>query len=194
MADKFQKIFDKNQFFLDDIRNKSTSWYNREVDKLIPQRITNNKLIKDNANHTVSKIQVGSLYLYEYDPKYKEELPFYDRYPMVFPFSPTKTGFIGLNMHYLPYDARIKLFDALYNLKSSTMITENTKLKLSWEAIQNLSKFPLAQPCVKQYLYSHIRSSLVKVEAVHWATAMMIVSPKFVKQNNFYVWGNSIKR
>lgn len=191
MAVNFQSIFDKNQFFLDQVAGKSKGWFFKEVDKLTNQRITPGALLRDNANKATKRIVPGNMYMYVYDPKHKDTLPYYDKFPLVFPFRSLKTGFIGLNMHYLPYDGRIKLFQALTTVQSSKVYDERTKLRLSWEVIQGLSQFKLAQPCVKQYLYSHIRSEMVKVDSYHWITALMMPVERFAKSNKIGVWMDS---
>ena len=38
--------------------------------------------MKDDALKKVSKPQIGDMVMYFYDPKTKEDLPFYDRFPL----------------------------------------------------------------------------------------------------------------
>lgn len=80
------------------------------------------------------------------------------------------------------------------DFKSRKYLDDRTKLKLTWQTIEAMSKFELAKPCVKQYLFSHIKSKVVKIEAVHWATAMMMPVQRFAKQNETYVWSHSMRR
>jgi hypothetical protein len=194
MAKRYQTIFDKNQMYLQDMQGKSLRWFYSQVDALGTQRITPTKLINDNLNKEVSHFRPGELYFYNYDPKHKETLPYYDRFPLVFPFRIVPTGFYGLNMHYLPYDGRIMLLEALTEFQTKKGLDERTRLKLSWKTIEAMSKFPLAKPCVKQYLFSHIKSKVVKIDSYHWATAMMMPVQRFVKQTETYVWMNSMSR
>ena len=51
--------------------------------------------------------------MYFYDPKHKETLPYYDRFPLIIMVGPAPRGFIGLNLHYLPLATRAKFLDAL---------------------------------------------------------------------------------
>ncbi len=80
--------------------------------------MSDSKVLSGNADQLVTKVMPGRLYMYAYDPKMKKELPYYDRFPLVFPFSKTQDGFIGLNMHYLPYPLRVGLLDKLIGFKS----------------------------------------------------------------------------
>ena len=47
-------------------------------------------------------LSIVNMYLFHYDPKYKETLPLYDRFPLIFPFQNVEGGFMGINFHYSP--------------------------------------------------------------------------------------------
>ena len=64
---------------------------------------------------TPSTPDIGGFYLYQYDPKWKDKLPWYDIYPLVFPFD-YAGGFYGINVHYLPPNARTDLMLRLLEL------------------------------------------------------------------------------
>lgn len=193
MDKRFTSLLDKNQMFLADMQKKSRMWFFNQADMLASQKITPNKLLNDAGVSTASNILPGELYFYAYDPKHKDTLPYYDRYPMVFPFRKTKNGFIGLNMHYLPYHLRIQLFEALYQTKTNKFVTENTRLKISWDIIRAMSQVNLAKPCIKEYLGSHIKSKIVKIDPVHWETALLMPVQRFQKQTAVSVWQDSIR-
>ena len=158
------------------------------------QGITPNKVMKGEPSDLRSSIVPGNLYMYVYDPKLKEELPYYDRFPLVFPFRKVQGGFLGLNMHYLPYPLRVKLLDALMMFKSNDKMNEATKLKYSWSTIDGISKFKAAQPCVKHYLMDHVRSPFKVIPSYDWTTAMLLPVEKFVGANKLEVWADSKKR
>jgi len=195
MAKKpMQDVFERNQYDLLTSVKRSTSWFNKQVSSLAQQNITPNQVIKGNPSQNTTTIQPGSLYMYAYDPKTKEDLPYYDRFPLVFPFRKTADGFYGLNMHYLPYDLRIYLLDALLTFKNNSRWDETTKLKYSWALIDGVSKYKAAHPCVKQYLNSHVRSQFRRVSSADWATAMLLPVERFVGASKQQVWSDSRKK
>lgn len=195
MAKKpMQDVFERNQYDLLTSVKRSTSWFNKQVSSLAQQNITPNQVIKGDPSQNTTTIQPGSLYMYAYDPKTKEDLPYYDRFPLVFPFRKTADGFYGLNMHYLPYDLRIYLLDALLTFKNNSRWDETTKLKYSWALIDGVSKYKAAQPCVKQYLNGHVRSQFRKVSSADWATAMLLPVERFVGASKQQVWSDSRKK
>ena len=72
---------------------------------------------------------VGRMYLFQYDAKFKDILPYWDVWPLIFPFDYAKNGFYGINLHYLPPAARHNLLVALWGNQDSTKNQLNTELK-----------------------------------------------------------------
>jgi len=191
MAKQIKNVFERNQYDLVAAAKKSRSWFEQQVNLLAKQRITPPQVLTSDPDQLVSTVVPGNLYLYLYDPKLKEDLPYYDRFPLVFPFSKTQDGFIGLNMHYLPYQLRMVLLDNLLVFKSNKKMDETTRLKYSWATIDGISRFDAAKPCVKRYLNGHIRSKFRKIDANDWATAMLLPVERFAKANKEVVWQDS---
>ena len=129
--------------------------------------------------------------MFFYDPKNKETLPYYDRFPLVFPYEKTKDGFIGLNMHYLPYGIRVRLLDRLMQFRNNTRMDNSTRLKYSWGLIGGVTKFKPAEACIKRYLFAHVQSSFKQVMPSDWATAMMLPVETFVGASKQRVWQDS---
>ena len=48
--------------------------------------ITPQRLINADKTRLTNIPFIGRMYLFNYDPKYKKELPYYDRFPLIFPF------------------------------------------------------------------------------------------------------------
>ena len=186
-----QDVFDQNKYDLLTAVKRSRSWFERQVSTLTQQNITPNKVMKGQPSDLKTSITPGSLYMYVYDPKTKEDLPYYDRFPLVFPFRKTPDGFYGLNMHYLPYDLRIKLLDQLLVFKTNSRWDETTKIKYSWALIDGVSRFAAAKPCVKQYLSGHVRSQFRQIYSEDWATAMLLPVERFVGASKQQVWADS---
>ena len=114
-------------------------------------------------------------------------------FPLVFPYAKTEDGFIGLNMHYLPYNLRIRLLDSLLVFKTNNRMDETTRLKYSWQLIDGISRFKEAKPCIKQYLAGHVRTTFRKVDSSDWATAMLLPVERFVGDSKQAIWAESRK-
>jgi len=186
-------VFEKNQYDLKTAVKKSRAWFEQQVLLMTRQQLTPQRVLNGNPEQLVTRIMPGHLYMFVYDPKTKAELPYYDRFPLVFPFRKTPDGFIGLNMHYLPYPLRITLLDNLLSYASNQRFDETTRLKYSWAIIDGVSKYAAAKPCVKQYLIGHVRTQFRQVESNNWATAMLLPVERFVGASKQEIWADSRK-
>lgn len=187
---ELETIFDKYRYN-QDIAKKSRVWFEQQVLLLSKKRITPNQILKQNVGDLTTNPLPGRMYMFFYDPKTKTTLPYYDRFPLVFPFSKTTDGFIGLNLHYLPHKLRFTLMDRLLQFKNNDKFDETTRLRYSWQMIAGVSKFALAKPCVKHYLKDHLRSPLVNITADNWSTAMMLPVERFIGSTTASVWADS---
>ena len=192
MAQKLKDVFKQNPYDLKPAAFRSRAWFQQQAILLGRQNITRQKVMNSNPKQVKAQVVPGSLYMFFYDPKFKDELPYYDRFPLVFPFKRVPGGFMGLNMHYIPYQMRVMLLQRLMDFATDSKLTENTRLKLSWKLIGGVSKFQWAQPCVKHYLNDHVRSTFRKIDAPDWTTAMLLPVEQFVGAQKAKVWKDSI--
>ena len=184
-------VFERNKYDLKTATRKSRAWYTQQVLLLSKQGITPQRLMKEDPSSIKARIIPGNLYMYVYDPKTKADLPYYDRFPLVFPYATVPGGFMGLNMHYLPYPLRIRLLDRLMVFKNNDKMDGTTRLKYSWSIIAGVSKFKMAEPCIKHYLLPHVKTAFKKVDVNDWATAMLLPVERLVKAPKEKVWKDS---
>jgi hypothetical protein len=152
------------------------------------RNINPNSLITKNTELNRSTVKPGSMYLYNYDPKMKDELPYYDRFPLVFPFKADSDGFLGMNLHYLPPMYRARLMDALYPLVTNQKFDETTRIKASYSLLNSSSKYKYFVPCIKKYLYSQLKSRFLLIPANEWDIALFLPLQRFTKKNANYVY------
>lgn len=132
------------------------------------------------GDRLTSTIMPGSMYMYRYDPKWKDKLPMYDRFPLIFPFRVQSDRFWAINLHYLPLPSRAQLMDALYDITNNKRFDESTRLRLSYGVLNGASKFKMFKPCVKQYLRSHVQAQFIYVYPSEWDIALFLPVEKFV--------------
>ena len=140
-----------------------------------------------------NRVSMGKMYLFNYDPKTKATLPYYDRYPLIFPVQGAPGGFYGINMHYLPYVLRARLMDALYDLSSNERYDERTKLRLSYDILKGAAKYKAFKPTFKRYLSSHVRSRFIEINSSEWDIALFLPLESFAKASKGSVWADSRK-
>jgi hypothetical protein len=166
-------------------------WF-RETAKKI-SRLNERELMRGDTSRLTNKTIIGSMYMYYYDPKYKEQLEYYDRFPLVFPFRRVPGGFYGLNLHYLPLPLRARLMDGLYDYANNSRYDESTKIKMNFSLLQSVSKLKFFEPCVKHYLDEHVRSRFMYVYPSEWDVALFLPTERFAKKSKTQVWNESKK-
>lgn len=124
---------------------------------------------------------IGKMYFFHYDAKHKKTLPVWDRFPLVFPIGGYSDGFLGLNVHYLSIGERHNLLGKLLEFASSQRFTPSMKINMSYDLLQSTASLAsLSRPCVKRYLFGHLRSSLIEIRADEWDRVIELPVEQFV--------------
>lgn len=192
-----QSIFDtlSMQAFRSGIQARtpeSEEWFTKKVKDL--QMPSRQQLLKDDALKVVSQPKIGEMYFYFYDPKTKETLPYYDRFPLTVMVGPAEGGFYGLNLHYLHPVARARLLYELLKLAPKSGIDDTSRLtKLRYDLLKGVQKYKEFKPCFKHYLVSNVQSNFAKVPMTDWETAVFLPVQQFKKKNAQTVWAESRK-
>ena len=139
-------------------------------------------------------MDVGRMYMFFYDPKHKDKLPFYDQFPLIFVLEKYKDGFLGMNLHYLPPVFRASLMDKLYQIERQDNIRESKKLRLNYGLLNNAARYKYFRPTVKRYLYSQVRSRYLWIPYEEWDIALMLPTARFRKSKSNVVWQDSKRR
>ena len=185
-ANPFKKLDKIRVSALD--QKRSAQWYQDQIRKLGTQRP---ETYLKATNQLENRVLVGSMYLFMYDPKTKETLPYYDTFPLIFPFKKAKGGFYGINLHYLNYGLRLRLMGAL--TEYSVGQNEDRRLALSWKLLTSAAKLKPVMPCVKRYLNDHVQSRFLKVDPNDWIIMSMLPIERFESANKNQVWRDSAR-
>lgn len=136
--------------------------------------------ILGNRNRSTDHTVMGKMYFFAYDPKHKKTLPYYDTFPLIFIIEEYDDGFLGLNLHYLNFRDRAVLLNRLSAFKNNSRYDETTKLRVSYDMISAASKLDMAKPCIKRYLFGHVRSKFIEIPASEWDMAIYMPVDNFV--------------
>jgi len=170
---------------------KAREWFRKkargltDVNKL--DLISDDRLTQRNAPRT------GKMYMFFYDPKTKQQLPYYDTFPLILYVESAPGGFYGLNMHYLPPPVRAKLFDALLETANNKKFDDSTRLNITYSILKGTAKYSAFQPTFKRYLSGYVKSKVVEVDAPEWPIALFLPTESFRKSGTRAVWGDSRK-
>jgi hypothetical protein len=170
--------------------NASRAWLRAKVKDLKP---TSAGLMTD-RQRLKNKSMIGRMYFYFYDPKTKDSMPYYDRFPLVIPIERYNDGFLGLNLHYIHPKNRMILLDKLSDTTSNDTYDENTKLKINYRYLAAASRVFEATPCIKRYLFTQIESRFLEITADEWDIAALLPVESFVGASTSKVYADSRKK
>lgn len=163
---------------------ESREWFMKKAMNM--RSINREALMKEDPIKSRSKQIIGGMFMFTYDPKHKETLPYYDVFPLVIVLKPAKGGFLGLNLHYLPPKLRMQFFANIMDIQGSN-VDDDTKFKLTYRMLQKSSNLRYFKPCVKHYLNSQVTSKFAEVPAPEWEIAIFLPTAQFRKANSYKV-------
>ena len=169
---------------------RSSQWYQTQIRKL--GRINTTQLMREGK--LVNQIIPGEMYLFAYDPKLKDKLPFYDMFPLVLPFRKIGGGFVGLNLHYLPYLMRFRILGFLSDYTNNEKMDETTRLSFSWRILEGASRLSPARACVRKYLSEHVQTRFLRIPFPDWVVASQLPVEKFEGASKDEVWRETRKK
>ncbi|NDG29042.1 hypothetical protein EB118_02950 [bacterium] len=168
------------------------NWFSSQTTNV--RRVEPRTVIQKSRNDLMSRVFVGKMFLFMYEAKTKETLPYFDRFPLIFPFRKVNDGFYGINMHYLPYMLRAKLMDALYETLNNDKKDETTRLRITYNILSSAARFRYFEPCIKRYLNNQVQSRFLYVDPNQWETALFLPLERFVGATKQQVWKDSRKK
>ena len=167
-------------------RPKSTAWYRNKIREFGTPKALD--LIRDGKQS--ARPFFGRLNMFFYDPKLKQKLPYYDRFPLVLPLEKYGDGFLGINFHYLPIPLRVRLLDRMVDFSNNTKFDESTTLNVSYNAIKSIR---LVKPTLKRYLAGKVKSRFRRIDADEFTIATLLPVARFSKATAAQVHRDSRK-
>ena len=148
------------------------------------------------SNH---KPFVGGMFQFVYRAKHHDTLPYWDAFPLMIPIEFYPDGFLGINLHYLPIKMRAKMLDKLMSFETTIKTGTNgtrTYMKLSYAMLSKMKDIPAFQHCLKRYLFTQVKSKVIRIDSSYWDTVAFLPTQQFQKQSERVVWNdakNSVK-
>jgi hypothetical protein len=133
------------------------------------------------------------MYCFYYDPKTKEKLDYYDRFPMVLVLDRYTDGFLGLNLHYLPFQYRIAFLGKLMKYAQMDDAGEIQRLRVTYDILIASKSLKAFKPCLKRYLTGHIQSKILAIQSNEWDIAAFLPLQQFKKASAAKVWQESME-
>ncbi len=64
------------------VKRESRDWFRQQTKNL---SVSSQRMVRSDRSRLTDRPLLGRMYLFQYDPKGKKTLPYYDRFPLVFP-------------------------------------------------------------------------------------------------------------
>jgi hypothetical protein len=170
---------------------ESIAWFRKKAQSM--RNINRSALMKDKTLELGNQPIVGNMFMFFYDPKTKDTLPYYDSFPLTIIVGKAPGGFTGLNLHYLPPVLRAKMLDGLTEITNNSKYDETTKFKVKYNMLQKATSLKYFKPCFKRYLTAHTRSRFAYVPPPEWEIATFLPTADFQKASKSTVYAESRK-
>lgn len=170
---------------------QSQKWLQELISEIRNPRKIANQMVGERSRQT-SSIKIGKMYSFYYDPKTKGVLPYYDLFPLVLVLETYPDGFLGLNLHYLPYQYRISFLNKLLKYAVLRGDDEIMRMRVSYDILNASRRLKEFKPCLKKYLYSQLQSKVLNIKPNEWEVASLLPVHQFRKANVQTVWQESL--
>lgn len=192
MANLFQKLeLEAFRAGITPRTQESRNWFRRKAQQL--RRVNRRELLRSDEVELRNRFAPGKMYLFYYDPKTKDTLPYYDGFPLVIPVDRAEGGFYGMNLHYLPPVLRAKFLDSLMDITTNKKYDESTRFRVTYETMKRAEKFRFFKPCFKRYLSDHVKSRFAYIPPTEWEIATFLPAADWRKSSATAVYRDSRK-
>lgn len=170
---------------------RATRWLANNLSK-IKTTMKQDLFIEQGKRLVRKRMTPGNMVFFGYSPKTKDELMFWDEFPVTIILCPQKGGFLGLNLHYLPPAARADFLNKLLKYVSDpNWVNKNNtsvEFRITYALLKNSAKMKAFRPCIKRYYYNHIVSNVAYIQPQEWKMVPFFPLDKFRGASRTDVW------
>jgi hypothetical protein len=183
---------EKKQAGLKTMSKDSIAWLKEKIVEIKrPDKIS--AAIRGETFRKANQFKIGMMYCFFYDPKTKDDLPYWDKFPVVLILEKYNDGFLGLNLHYLPVKFRMLFLAKLMRFAQLTAEDDIKRMRISYEILNSAKRYAEFRPMLKRYLFGRLRSKLLMVQPNEWDVASMLPLQQFKGARTNTVWKDSMQ-
>jgi len=130
---------EKKQAGLKTMSKDSIAWLKEKIVEIKrPDKIS--AAIRGETFRKANQFKIGMMYCFFYDPKTKDDLPYWDKFPVVLVLERYNDGFLGLNLHYLPIKYRMAFLSKLMRFAQLTAEDDIKRMRISYEILNSAKR------------------------------------------------------
>ena len=177
----------------DPLSKEALGWFESKRRELRPKFERSDGVIRDqilkDAKRRRQLLLHGRFYMFFYNPKGKANLPYWDRFPLIYLIKTYKNGsFLGLNFHYVDYNTRARFLSNSMKWANNRPLQENSKLLLHYPTMKKSRKYKAYRAMIKRYDPKYIHSQIIRVPGDEWEIAIHLPVERFRQANKRQVW------
>jgi hypothetical protein len=171
--------------------DRATTWLANNLSKI--KTTMKQETFIDSSKTAVRKdIYPGRMFFFGYSPKTKDQLHFWDEFPVVVVIHPKRGGFLGLNLHYLPFSKRANFLNELLKYVDDPKYIANKNpaalMEVTYGMLKASTKLADFKPCIKRYYYNHVVTKVSFIPPAEWKTVPFFPLDKFKGASRADVW------
>lgn len=146
-------------------KKQSRDWYRKELIESAPRKLITDERsdeigdeLQRDKNLSTSFPRLFNLMFYQYKAKWRQDLPYYDKYPLAFVLEMDERSFFAVNLHYYSPEERMGLVMSLSE-----------------------DKIPSFRKGAHKYLISEVRSPYLILAQQEWQTMCLLPVEEFVR-------------
>jgi hypothetical protein len=191
MAGLFQKVeLEAFRAGITPRTRESRAWFRKKVQNM---GVNRRSLMREEPVEQRAKYAAGSMFMFFYDPKHRDTLPYYDSFPLIIAIGPAPGGFHGLNLHYLPIPLRAKFLDNLMDITNNKSYDESTRFDMSYQFLKSSSTMKYFKPCFKHYLTKQVEGKLAYIPPPEWEIATFLPAAQWQKGGRSQAYSDARK-
>ena len=139
---ELRELSSSEEISLTEDRADAWKWFRDKVKDLYRGKTVKLQNIEPDLIDSGPKTRkAGRMYMFRYFPQGKQDLPYYDQFPLVLTTGYTKKYMTGINLHYLPPRKRLELFNRLLDITNNVKFDSTTRVKMSYEILSKFKRF-----------------------------------------------------
>ena len=169
---------------------QATRWLAKNLSKIQTQmRSEHYNKTKPSVRGTGS-IMEGEMLFFGYNPRMKDELPFWDAFPLMILLHKRGNNILGLNLHYLSPTVRAAfLNNMLKNVTNSNYVhNPPSYFNATYPWLKAAAKLKPFRAAIKMYYLSNIVSKVNVIPSNEWQITTFMPLDKFKKASREDVW------
>jgi hypothetical protein len=140
----------------------------------------------------IKRAYFGFPMMFKYSPKTAASLPYYDVLPMPIMLAKYPDGFLGLNIHYLPWAKRLQLADRLVRATKNRKRITYSQIKQAWNSLRLPAGYSYL--IIRRYLTTHIQSDIAVFDWDNYRQAAVNIPGKWRKKSEKAVFAAMMQK